>query len=183
MGGGEKREFRACRGVPRLIGDPTTTAPPTRNAPITRFLEMQSLRKDASPGPNPRRARHMGRFARRERGAQGRRMSRTAGLKNPLARTQKEVQADCKYLMMSLVNFPVYVEFKTRCVPPATAYVRTVVKITEADLNEHLKSPTQPSPQLNLDQTREAIITRALNLSGTALSETRPHFHSPSLIS
>jgi len=110
-------------------------------------------------------------------------MSRTAGHKNSFARTQKEVQGDCQYLMTSLLNFPVYVEFKTRDIPPGTAYIRTVVKITEADLNEHLKSPRQPPPQLNLDQTREAIITRALNLSGTALSETRPHFHSPSLIS
>jgi len=63
--GVEQREFRACRGVPRLAGDPTAASPPTRNAPITRFLEMQCLRKDANPGPNPWRAHHMGGFTRR----------------------------------------------------------------------------------------------------------------------
>ena len=85
------------------------------------------------------------------------------------------------------MSFPVYVEFKARDNPPGTSYVHTVVKITEADLNEHLKSPTQPPPllnldQMNLDQIREAISTRALNLSGTALGEMRPH-HPPNLIS
>ena len=69
------------------------------------------------------------------------------------------------------MNFPVYVSVKTRDVPVSASYVHTVVKITQADLDEHL-GPHPPA--LNPDQIRQEIRVRAGNLSGTALSDKHP---------